>query len=81
MKIPPADHLSISRLSKSLAKTGISREGMIHAARILNCRIVGDYIHLPVVIESEFFSEAALATEMIEAQRERVRREIQSEAE
>ena len=74
MKIPPADHLSISRLSKSLAKTGISRDGMIAAARILRLRIVGDLIHLPVDIEAEFFREAALATEMIEAQEKRVSR-------
>ena len=76
MKIPPTDHLSISRLAKSLAKTGISKPGMISAARILGLRIVGDLIHLPVDIESEFFREAALATEMIEAQRERANRAL-----
>ena len=76
MKIPPADHLSISRLSKSLAKTGISRDGMIAAARILNCRIVGDLIHLPVAIEKEFFKEAELATQMFEAQEKRANRAL-----
>ena len=81
MKIPPTDHLSISRLAKSLAKTGISRDGMIAAARILRLRIIGDMIHLPAAVESEFFKEAELATQMFESQEKRVRRELQQTTE
>ena len=77
MRSIPKDSVSLSRLAASLAKTGISRPGMIAAAKIIGLHIQGDLLHLPKAVESDFFKEAELADRMIRAQQERMNRETQ----
>ena len=74
----PKDTLSLSRIAAHISATGISKAGMIAAARILNLRITGDLLHLPKAAESDFFKEAELADRMIRAQQERMNRETHS---
>ena len=77
MRSTPKDSVSFSRLAIALKPTGISREGMKAAARILGLNITGDLLHLPKSVESDFFNEAELATQMIESQNARLNRETQ----
>lgn len=77
MRSAPKDSVSFSRLATALKPTGISREGMKAAARILGLNIAGDLLHLPKSVESDFFNEAEFNSLMLEAQDERLRREAQ----
>ena len=77
MRSAPKDSVSFSRLATALKPTGISREGMKAAARILGLNIAGDLLHLPKSVESDFFNEAELATQMLESQNARLNRETQ----
>ena len=77
MRSIPKDSVSLSRLAIALEPTGISKAGMIAAAKILGLRIAGDLLHLPKAAESDFFKEAELATQMIESQNARLNRETQ----
>jgi hypothetical protein len=77
MRSIPKDSVSISRLAAGLAPTGISKAGLVAAAKILGLHIAGDLLHLPREAESDFFKKAELADRMLRAQQER-RREAQS---
>ena len=77
MRSIPKDTLSLSRIAAHIGPTGISKAGMIAAAKILGLRIAGDLLHLPKAAESDFFKEAELATQMIESQNARLNRETQ----
>jgi hypothetical protein len=77
MRSIPKDSVSISRLAAGLAPTGISRAGLVAAAKIMGLHITGDLLHFPKSIEKEFFDEAQLATEMLESQKKRLNRETQ----
>ena len=77
MRSIPKDSVSLSRLAIALEPTGISKAGLIAAAKILGLRIAGDLLHLPKAAESDFFKEAELATQMIESQNARLNRETQ----
>ena len=68
----PQDTLSIARIAAHISPTGISKAGMIAAAKIMGLHITGDLLHLPKAAESDFFKEAELATEMINAQNQRL---------
>ena len=72
MRSIPKDSVSISRLAAGLAPTGITKAGMIAAAKILGLHIIGDWLHLPESMDGEFFKEAQLATEMLESQKKRL---------
>ena len=71
----PKDSVSISRLAAHISNTGISKPGMIAAAKIMGLHIQGDLLHLPKAAESDFFKEAELADRMLRAQQERMNRE------
>ena len=73
----PQDTLSLSRIAAHIGPTGISKGGMIAAAKIMGLHITGDLLHLPKAAESDFFKEAELATEMLESQNARLNRETQ----
>ena len=77
MRSIPKDSVSLSRLAIALEPTGISKGGLIAAAKITGLHITGDLLHFPKSIEKEFFEEAELATEMINAQNKRLQRETE----
>ena len=71
----PKDTISIERTAAHVNNVGITAYGMKAAAKILGLHLSGDWLHLPRSLETVFFEEARLASQMIEAQKKRLNRE------